>query len=236
MADLLQLGLKASSLALLHQAALTPRLPATTLSTLIDDLDRLGVVVPGAKQARHEARVATADQEAALAAGYARVKAVRNAVKKSGAPGEIREAYGVGQVVKSSLVRDVTAVLQQILDRAAAAPAEAASFGILQKDLDAMTAAHQAISDADKAQEQKRASAPLSTQERNRTGNRILEAVGRIAGAGGLEFADKPDVRAAFTALKPPARKKASSKTAAATTPAKLAKPAAPAEELDQTG
>jgi hypothetical protein len=222
--DLLQLGLKASTLALLHQAALAARLPVTTLPTLIDDLDLLGVVVPGAKQVRHEARVATADQNAALEAGYARVKAVREAVKKARATDEVKKAYGVGQPVRPALVRDVKAVLKQILDRAAADPAEAASLGIVQKDLDAMTAAHQAISDADKTQEQKRASAPLSTQERNRTANRILDAVARIAGAGGLEFADNPEVLAAFTALKPAPRKKAAAKA-----PKTPAAPAAPA-------
>src|SRR5687767_2486468 len=87
-------------------------------------------------------------------------------------------------------------------------PGEAASFGIVKKDLDAMAATHQAITNADKVQEQKRATAPLSTQGRNRTANRILEAVARIAGAGGLEFAEEPEVLASFTALKPAARKK----------------------------
>lgn len=61
-----------------------------------------------------------------------------------------------------------------------------------------------AITDADRIQEQQRARAPLSTQDRNRTANRILEAVARIAGAGGLEFDSDPEARAAFRALKPP--------------------------------
>lgn len=231
------LGLKASNLALLHQAALAPRLPPTTVSTLIDDLDLLGTVVPGAKQVRHEAKVATADQDSALRAGYARVKAVRAAVRKARAAGEVQKAYGVGQAVNPALVRDVKSILQQILDRATANPAEAASLGIVQKDLDAMTAAHQAIADADKAQEQKRAKAPLSTQDRNRTANRILEAVARIAGAGGLEFADDPKVLAEFTALKPAARKKgASKKDAAPITPITPIAPITPAAPLDKTG
>jgi hypothetical protein len=231
------LGLKAENLALLHEAALTPRLPPSLLASLIADLDLLGAVVPGARQIRQEAKVATADQDAALRAGYARVKAVRAAVKKADAPTEVRKAYGVGQLVQPTVVRDVKAVLQQILDRATANPEEASSFGILAEDLDAMTAAHQAISEADKAQEQKRASAPLSTQERNRTANRILAAVARIAGAGGLEFADTPDVAAAFTALKPAPRKKGAPKTPAAT-PIVTAKeePSTPPPLLEKTG
>jgi hypothetical protein len=231
------LGLKASNLALLHEAALTPRLPPSLLASLLADLDLLGAVVPEARQIRHEARVATADQDAALRAGYARVQAVRAAVKKARAAPEVQKAYGVGQLVKPTLVRDVKAVLKQILDRATASPDEATSLGILPKDLAAITSAHQAISDADKTQTQKQASAPLSTQERNRTANRVLAAVARIAGAGGLEFADRPDVLAGFTALKPAPRKKGAPKSPAAT-PIVTAneEPSAPPPLLAKTG
>ena len=81
--DVTQLGHKASNLALLHAAALAPRLPPTTVSTLLVDLDLLGAAIPGSKQVHHEAKVATADQDAALRDGHARVKAVRTAVKKA---------------------------------------------------------------------------------------------------------------------------------------------------------
>ena len=224
-----RLGLKASNLALLHQAVLAPRLPPGTLSTLVEDIDRLGTVVPGVRQVRQEAMVATATQADALRVGYARVKAVRTAVRKARVSGEVKQAYGVGQDVRPLLVRDVKSVLQQILDRAAAHPGEAASLGILQKDLDAITAAHQAISEADKTQDHKQVTAPLSTQERNRIANRILAAVARIAGAGGLEFAGDADVLAAFAALKPPRRshKKKDSTQKTAQAPKKQA--AAPA-------
>ncbi len=147
------------------------------------------------------------------------MKAVRSAVRKAHAPKEVKQAYGVGQIVKANVVRDVKSVLQQILDRATAHPDEAVSFGIMKKDLEAIATAHQAISEADKTQDHKQATAPLSTQERNRTANRILAAVARIAGAGGLEFAADPDVLAAFTALKPPSRKKKESAQKAARAP-----------------
>jgi hypothetical protein len=236
-ADVTQLGHKAGNLALLHAAALAPRLPPTTVSTLLTDLDLLGAAIPGTRQGHHEARVATADQSAALRAGYARIKAVRDAVKKARAADEVKKAYGVGQNVNPAVVRDVNSALQLILDRAAANPAEAASLGIVQKDLDAMTAAHQAITAADKLQEHKRSRAPLGTQDRNRTANRILAAVARIAGAGGLEFADDPKVLAEFTALKPASKKKAArKKVAAPVAPAKLDTPAAPAVPFDMTG
>ena len=229
------LGLKASTLAILHQAALEPRLPPATLSILVDDLERLGAIVPGARQVRQEAKVATAARDAALRAGYERVTAVRSAVKNARASKEVKKAYGVGQVVRAGLVRDVKAVLQQILDRASANPEEAASFGIVKKDLEAIAAAHQAITDANRGQGHKQAKAPLSTQERNRTANRILAAVARIAGAGGLEFAEDPEVRAAFKALKPAARKKGAAKKPPASREADLL-PVTLAEPLQKTG
>ncbi len=250
--EVIQLGHKASNLALLHAAALAPRLPPTTVSTLLIDLDLLGAAIPGTRQAHHEAKVATADQDAALRAGHARVSAVRAAVKKARAADEVKKAYGVGQNVNPALVRDVKSALQLILDRAAADPAEAASLGIVQKDLDAMTTAHQAVTAADKIQEHKRSKAPLGTQDRNRTANRIVAAVARIGGAGGLEFADDPKVLAEFTALKPASKKKSAAKKGTAKkaaakkdeapiatiTPITVtpAEPAAPTEQLDKTG
>jgi hypothetical protein len=114
------------------------------------------------------------------------------------------------------VVRDVSAMLQQIVERAAANPTEAAELGITPKDVDAMNAARAAIAHADRVQEQKRARAPLSTQERNRTANRIVAAVGRIAGAGVLEFARDPATRGAFEALRMPSRKKKAKKVAKA--------------------
>ena len=228
-ADILQLGLKASILAELYLAALEPRLPPGALSDLIEDLDLLGVVVPGARQVRAEATAATADQDAAVRAGYARVRAVRAAVRKSGAPREVKKAYGIGQMINPGLVRDVKAALNQVLDRASANPEEAAGLGIVKKDLDAMVIAHKAISAADKVQEQKRATAPQSTKDRNRTANRILKSVARIAGAGGLEFADTPELLAAFSALKSTRKKSAAKKGSAKKSSAKEA----PVEAID---
>jgi hypothetical protein len=207
-ASIAHLGIKASNLALLHQVALEHRLPPGLLATLIDDLDALGVAIPGAHQVRAEARAATAAQTAALGAGHAHVKAVRSAVRKAGAPKVVQKAYGVGQSIDPRLVRDVKAALNQILDRAAEHPEEAAEFGIMEKDLEAISLAHQAVAAADKTQNHKQATAPLSTQERNRTANRILKTVARIAGAGGLEFAGDPELLAAFSALKSTRKRK----------------------------
>jgi hypothetical protein len=216
--DITQLGLKALNLATAHAAALADRLPQGTAKNLADDLELLGAVVPGAKQARAESISATSSQKAALEKGYARVKQVRAAIRKSKASMDVRHAYGVGAPTNGRLVRDVKAAISQIVDHAKANPDEAAALGILKKDIDALDLALTTITTADTKQEEARANAPLTTRERNRTAHRILDAVSRIEGAGRLEFADDPATRAHFEAL--------------GATPKKKTKPA-PAQPLD---
>jgi hypothetical protein len=179
-----QSGLKALSLALDHQAVIDPRLPAGTVAGLEEDLEALGAAIPGAVQVRHEAKAATTAQNTMLKQGYAQVLAIRKAVRKAEAPKDVQKAYGVGQATAPNRVRDVKAALQQVIDRATIAPAEAAGFGLLAQDVDALKAVLASITDADTRQEKKRASAPRSTKQRNLTANRIVQASARIAGAG----------------------------------------------------
>jgi hypothetical protein len=195
-----QAGLKALNLGLTHKAEIDPRLPGIT-DSLSADLDALGAVVPGAVQARHEAQVATRTQNAVLGQGYARVRAIRLTVRKSGVKKEVQRAYGVGQTTKSHVVRDVKAALQQIVDRAIKAPEEAAAFGLAPAAVDALQAFLEAFMDANRTQERKRANVPQSTKERNLTANRVLQSAVLIAGAGMLAFADDPVTFASFEAL-----------------------------------
>ena len=194
-------GLKALQLATTHELVLASRLPQDLTKALTEDLTALGVVVPQAKQVRNEAQVATSTQYTALRLGYARVSQIRAAVRHSNAPKDVKKAYGVGLRERNYVVRDVVAGMQMILDRANLFPAEAEAFGILKKDTDALATELIAITDADKAQDTKRASAPLATKERNLTGNRVLAAVARIEAAGRLEFAQDEVVRPHFVAL-----------------------------------
>ena len=196
-----QLGLKALNLALTHAAALGQRFPEGMVEGLSDDLANLGEVVPGAKVARNEAVAATSAQNVALETGYTQARQIRAAVRRAKAPADVKRAYGVGQKVGKTNVRDVKAAMQQILDRATENPAEAASLGIVKKDLEGLGQSLAAITNADAWQEKKRASVPLTTQMRNRVGNRILAAVARIEGAGRMEFANDAATRASFEAL-----------------------------------
>lgn len=204
--SIVQLGLKAMHLATLYKDAISPRVPAGTIEGLADDVGSLNDVVADAVQAHQEAEVATAEQLGAAKRGYAMARAVRRAVKKCGAPKAIQKAYGVGEPMSATSVRDVLVGLDKILSRAAEEPAEAAALGILQKDLDAMAAARQKLENADDVQELKRAGAPLSTKERNLTANRILKGVARVVAAGLIEFVLDKEVSREFEALKPAPR------------------------------
>ena len=196
-----QTGLKALQLAQDHKAELAARLSQSVLDALVTDLKNLGTVVPAALVQREVTKTATLTQDEALAQGYALVSAIRTAVVRKGATAEVRKAYGVGTATNPKIVKRVKAAISQIVDRAVAQPAEAASLGILQKDIDVLKADLQAITIADDTQEQQRAGAPTSTKERNRTANRILAAVDDVVAAGVLEFAKDAEKRAAFEAL-----------------------------------
>lgn len=198
---IVQVGLKAHNLAGAHQAALEPRLPSGLLDGLAADLTKLGGDVPGAQATRAEARAATASQDEALAQGYALVTAIRTAVQRSGASKDVRVAYGVGVKTSARVVKQVKAAILQIVERANSHPAEASALGILSKDVTALEDDLATITSADDSQEQRRAGAPQSTKERNRTANRILGAVDRVVAAGVVEFAKAPETRAEFEAL-----------------------------------
>ncbi|MFT3767632.1 MAG: hypothetical protein QM820_19430 [Minicystis sp.] len=239
-ANIKQRGLKALNLALVYAAEIGPRLGPNLVSELQNDLGTLGVVVPGAKQAHDEAQGATVTQTVVLSRGYEKASVVRTAVRKAKASDEVKKAYGVGQRMDRRLVRDVKAALNQIIDRATKVPAEAASLGILPQDIDAMKELVETISDAHQTQDEKQASAPQTTKQRNATGNRILAAIGRIEGAGLIHFTDDPTVRASFEALgvgvgkgrkKGAATKKGEKAKPATGTPKPVADASAPAAE-----
>jgi hypothetical protein len=215
-----QTGLKAYNLANTHRPEIDARLPGT-LDALGADLETFGAAVPGTVQARHEAQAATTTQNAVLKKGYAQVRAIRATVRKTTTKKEVRRAYGIGQVTNPKVVRDVTAAIQQIVDRAAQAPQEAAEFGLSDAAIAALKTFLASLTDADVTQEKKRAHAPLSTKQRNVTANRILNAAVLVAGAGMLAFADDPVTHASFDALMESTKK---------TKAAKATKPPAPPE------
>lgn len=202
--SILQTGLSALDLAKAHLQALELRLPPGLLVEVEADLQKLGADVPGAEATREAARAATAAQDETLARGYALVTAVRAAVLRNGADKNVRKGYGVGAKTSAKVVKSVKAAISGIIDRATTHPQEAAGLGILPRDVAALEEDLAAITAADAKQEEQRAGAPHSTKERNRTANRVLEAVDRIVSAGVLEFAKDAQKRAEFEALVSP--------------------------------
>lgn len=201
--EITQLGLKALQLVQQYSAQVTPRLAPTLVSNLETNLTAMGAVVPAAIGAKQTSKASTIAQNDVVSVGYGMVTAARLAVSKSKPRPSlaVRRAYGVGMKTNGGLVKHVVAALQQIAARIIAEPAEAKTFGMLPADADAFDAQVQAIQDADLAQENARANAPLTTQQRNAVANQVLAAVGSIAAAGLMAFPNDPTARGSFEAL-----------------------------------
>ena len=226
-----QIGLKALGLAQAHKTEIDKRLPGEVLTTLITDLTALGVVVPGAKEARIGVRIATEVRDAAAARTIEAVSAMRGAVRDAGAPADVQHAYGVGQSLDKRNRVVLKAVLGLIFARLADHPEDAAAFGFVQEDIDALKVMRADLDNASTTQQKKRSGAPDATKERNRTANRVLKAVKRIRGAGVLAFAANAKVRASFAELQlsPPKKPAKTPKTP------KPAQPAAPTDTAAPT-
>jgi hypothetical protein len=199
--DIKQKGLKALKLIEGEDPAFLDRLPENTVSELSTALTALGVLVPGARTVRHQARTATVTQAEALASGFALVSAVRTAAIRRSLPAAVRKAYGVGAKTNPKVVGHVTSGIDLILERAQAMPDEARTLGLTAADLTALGEAKVAILGADETQEGKRAASPLTTKQRNLTSRRILAAVDHISTAGILHHARNPVKRAQYEAL-----------------------------------
>ncbi|MBI5547930.1 MAG: hypothetical protein HY901_28950, partial [Deltaproteobacteria bacterium] len=173
--DLIQTGLKALDMARAHGLAV--RLVVGKLDELEADITGLGGLVPRAIETKKEAQVATATQQERLAEGWARVTAIRMAVKRTADAADVRKAWGIGTKSNQTSVKNVLAMIDQMVARAASNPTEFRAAGLLSTDIDAMKAAAGAIRDADVVQEARRARAPFTTRERNLAGDRIIKSI-----------------------------------------------------------
>ena len=196
-----QAGLKAQTLASQYQAKIGIRLSAAFLTAFAADLDTLSTSVPATLTMRDGKVQLTAAQTSALRDGYMLVKGIRTTVKGHHPSKDVLLAYGIGTKTSKLVVKDVEAALQTILDRLAAQPTEAASFDIVQPDVDALNAALATIKAADLAQEKARAAAPQTTQQRNAAANHVLADVKKIAGAGMRACVDDATAYASFEGL-----------------------------------
>jgi hypothetical protein len=234
--SILRAGNTAYALYVKYQPILDARLPALTGVNLSDDLKTIVTVLPGPKTARAETGAAVATQLVLLGNGARVIGTIRDLVRSAHVSKGVKKAYGIGVRVNPAVPKDVLAVLKLIQDRASNYPAEPATLGIAQEDLDAVKQSIAEIGDAFQTKQQKRAAAPLSTKQRNQVLNRILLATGLISAAGAAAFRNNPEVAKRFTDAGPPPvpkkKKSAAAKKPAAAKPAtKAAAPAAPAAD-----
>jgi hypothetical protein len=199
-------GSAAYALAVLHQAELTPRIPAGTVSDLAADLTLLGASPnPPAPPAPGAGPAPPAPPTLAelVADAVALTSAVHDAIHGANATPAVRKAYGVSSKVATKEPKAVIAEAEKILAQAQANPTEALALGILPADT---TALGQTLSDlkaSEAATKTKGGVAGVTAKERRAAETRMHEATARIAGAGILAFAKDAVVRATFEAIKP---------------------------------
>ena len=196
-----QEALKAQGLADQYKSEIGARLPDAFRTSFAADIVALASAVPAAINSKQGQVQLTATQDEQLASAHKLVIGVRTTVKAQSGDKDVLMAYGVGSKSNKTVVKDVTAALQQILDRIAAQPAEAAAFDLVADDVQALTDALAAVVAADQTQEAARAKKPLSTKERNAAARRLLDGVKKIAGAGMRTFRNDATVYANFAAL-----------------------------------
>jgi hypothetical protein len=188
--NIIQSGLRATELAVRH--GLQDRLPADLLDQLADDIATLQSLVPEALEVRRVAQASTASEQAALAHGYELTRGLRALVRRSGAPAEVGKHYGVGATCSPKVHSEVVSLLEQILNRAEAQPAEATSLGIVSEDLERLRTALSSIHTADRVQRDLKIRSPKTTQSRKDVAARVMHAVRRVSGAGLAQFAGQP--------------------------------------------
>jgi hypothetical protein len=195
-----QAGLKAQGMAVEYATIIGARLSAAWLTSYGADVTALPLVVPQTITTHAGAVQLTSAQATALENGYNLIRGIRETVKSFSPAKDVLLGYGIGTGVDKALVKEVTAALQTIIARLEANTAEATSFDIVAVDLAGLQAALLAIQQSDTAQEAGRASAPLSTQQRNATGRRVMAGIRKIAGAGMRAFSTPPNVNATIYA------------------------------------
>lgn len=204
-------GEQAYALATEHRALLEARLPSRTIEHIGADLKTLGVSVSAARPdgqaapgaAQHLPARAPLALPEALAKTANLVTAIHDAVRGARPKPEVRKAYGAWSKAVGKEVKPVLAAAERIVARATAHASEAMVLGILPADV---TELEDEVADLKAAEElaemHGNKSAP-TLKTRRAAEKRMLEAVGRIAGAGVLAFAQHAAIRAQFEALKP---------------------------------
>lgn len=173
-------------LAIKHQPAVEPRLPAGMLSQLLADRALLGDAAAGKATALVGQKIATSTERATSERGHRMVMKIRNVVKRAGDLPALRTALGVGDDLRPTDTAGVVAALQTIVARAA----ELAPLGVLADDVAKAQALATALSGANVAQAGAFDAKETSTEARQEAQLRAEQAIDRIASVGALAFDD----------------------------------------------
>jgi len=196
-------GTSAYALAIQHRAVIEPRLPAETIAELAADLGTLGKdpTPPPAASPPPEGPPSLA---VALTTMANLVSAIHDALRAGKVKPTIRKAYGADKSPPQKEPKALLDAVEKIITQASGNPDEALSLGILPADVKAL---QQAVADLTAAvtAAQAHGGKPTPTmKDRHTAALRMNAAVGRIAGAGLLAFAQDATTRALFAALVPP--------------------------------
>ncbi len=198
MNTLVERGKIAHELATRH--GIVDRLPEGMLDALVVDIEALETSLPKVAEARRKARAATVHQRQSLEQGMSLARGLRTVVRKASKSAAVRKRYAVGAICNGTVITQVVSVLEQIVNRAEAEPAEAKELGIVAEDLVNLHAMLDAIRAADKEQRVLCTESIKATEDRTLAARRTQDAIGRIAAAGLARFATS-EVAEAFKAL-----------------------------------
>jgi len=202
-------GREALSLAEEFKSQLEPRLGAGVLDGLKCDLDAFDGKRSDASNAVGMLKLATREQEEAVAHAVALLSAARRAVVRAGANVAQRQAFGTTKKYDPSKVSSIVAALDTLISGAAKYPELTRSAGVLSADLDSARALRDGLIAADQSQEAMKSTRKEPTLQRNSAQKRIEAAVDAIVNAGRLAFTTQPATSARFASLVPSARRPA---------------------------
>jgi hypothetical protein len=212
--ELQSMGREALSLAKEFRSVIESRLPAGLIEGLEVDLTKFDDKRAAASNALGTLKLATRQQDEAVAMAVEFLSAARQAVIRAGASATQREAFGTTRKYNVNNVSSVVAALDAFAVGAETYTDFTRAAGVLPADLEAAKSLRAALVSADQSQEAQKSKRKEPTAQRNDAQKRIEAAIDAIINAGRLAFMTKPATAARFHALIPKSSAKSSKKPA----------------------
>lgn len=215
--ELQSIGREALALVKEFRTVIEPRLAAGLIDGLEVDLTKFDDKRSAASNAVGTLKVATRQQDEAVASAVEFLSAGRQSVVRAGASVAQREAFGTTRKYNVNNVSSVVAALDAFVVAAEKFPDFTRAAGVLPADLDAAKSLRASLVSADQSQEAQKSKRKDPTADRNAAQKRIEGAIDSIINAGRLAFMSKPEIGSRFRALVPSSPAKSSKKPAPAT-------------------